>query len=72
MHTGEEDEETVFTVRAKLYIVDTDTKAWKERGTGVVRVNVPVDPISQAATRLGMYNKFFSVVSFPGINREWF
>ena len=51
VHTGEEEESTVFTVRAKLYIVDSETKAWKERGTGVVRVNTPVE--GEGNPRLG-------------------
>lgn len=38
--TGEEDEETVFSTRAKLYVIDLEgEKVWKERGCGVVKVN---------------------------------
>lgn len=39
--SGEEDEEQVFTCRAKLYALDlTDVKSgWKERGAGNVHVN---------------------------------
>ncbi|EIM80369.1 uncharacterized protein STEHIDRAFT_150572 [Stereum hirsutum FP-91666 SS1] len=37
--TGEEDEETVHHVRGKLYFLTSDN-AWKERGTGTLRVNV--------------------------------
>jgi Ran-binding protein 3 len=41
--TGEEDEETIFTARGKLYFFDksTNTGSWKERGTGVVKLNTP-------------------------------
>ncbi|EJD48062.1 hypothetical protein AURDEDRAFT_113287 [Auricularia subglabra TFB-10046 SS5] len=37
--TGEEDEETVHQVRAKLFIMET-SKGWKERGTGLLKLNV--------------------------------
>ncbi|WWD07404.1 hypothetical protein V865_005502 [Kwoniella europaea PYCC6329] len=37
--TGEEEEETVFQTRAKLYINDRKT-GWKERGVGILRLNV--------------------------------
>ncbi|WVF69551.1 hypothetical protein IAT40_004329 [Kwoniella sp. CBS 6097] len=36
--TGEEDEETVFQTRAKLYI--NDKEAWRERGVGQLKLNV--------------------------------
>merc|ERR1712000_779395 len=34
---GEEDEDVVFKMRAKLFRFDKDMKEWKERGTGNVR-----------------------------------
>ncbi|XP_077435417.1 E3 SUMO-protein ligase RanBP2 [Vanacampus margaritifer] len=36
--TGEEDEEELFCNRAKLYRFDTETKEWKERGIGNVKI----------------------------------
>ncbi|GBE89643.1 predicted protein [Sparassis crispa] len=42
MLTGEEDEETVYQVRGKLYALSEDTH-WKERGTGTLRLNVRRD-----------------------------
>ncbi|XP_061547242.1 E3 SUMO-protein ligase RanBP2 isoform X3 [Phycodurus eques] len=36
--TGEEDEEEFFCNRAKLYRFDTETKEWKERGIGNVKI----------------------------------
>uniref|UniRef100_A0A4W3JFK7 E3 SUMO-protein ligase RanBP2 n=1 Tax=Callorhinchus milii TaxID=7868 RepID=A0A4W3JFK7_CALMI len=36
--TGEEDEEQLFSNRAKLYRFDTDAKEWKERGIGTVKL----------------------------------
>ncbi|KAK5384218.1 hypothetical protein LTR20_008641 [Exophiala xenobiotica] len=35
--TGEEEEETIFTCRAKLYHFE---KEWKERGAGVFKINI--------------------------------
>lgn len=37
--TGEEDEETIFHVRGKLYALCPQNQ-WKERGTGQLRLNV--------------------------------
>ncbi|KAI5301888.1 single stranded nucleic acid binding protein [Ascosphaera pollenicola] len=36
--TNEEDEETTFKMRAKLFKYDADSKEWKERGTGDVKL----------------------------------
>lgn len=36
--TGEEDEEVLYSHRAKLFRFDGDTKEWKERGIGDVKV----------------------------------
>lgn len=36
--TGEEDEEVLFCERAKLYRYDSETKQWKERGVGQLKV----------------------------------
>lgn len=44
--TGEENEKTVHSVRAKLYTMTkegTKDGSWKERGTGTLRVNMPKD-----------------------------
>ena len=40
VETGEEGEETRFSGRAKLFYFDNATKAWKERGFGVLKLNV--------------------------------
>lgn len=37
--TGEEDEETKYSLRTKLYSMEPDG-GWKERGVGVLRLNV--------------------------------
>ncbi|KAL7280310.1 hypothetical protein ACG7TL_005224 [Trametes sanguinea] len=39
VHTGEEDEDTVYQVRGKLYALSPQNQ-WKERGTGTLRLNV--------------------------------
>ncbi|CAD6885554.1 unnamed protein product [Tilletia controversa] len=36
--TNEEDENVLFKIRAKLFRFEKDTKEWKERGTGDVRL----------------------------------
>ena len=36
--TGEEDEEVAFKHRAKVYRYDTETKQWKERGVGDIKI----------------------------------
>lgn len=36
--TGEEDEEALFTIRARLFRFSKETNEWKERGTGNVRI----------------------------------
>lgn len=50
LRTGEEDEKTLTSARAKLYTMAED-KNWKERGTGTVRCNIAKD--SGGGARLG-------------------
>lgn len=38
-YTGEEDENIMYMVRAKLFHL-SDQNAWKERGTGTLKLNV--------------------------------
>lgn len=38
VRTGEEDEEKVFCQRAKLYRYEVDSKQWKERGVGEMKI----------------------------------
>ena len=37
--TGEEEEDTVYQVRGKLFALSSQNQ-WKERGTGMLRLNV--------------------------------
>lgn len=39
MATGEEDESTKFSSRAKLFEFDSTNREWRERGVGIVKVN---------------------------------
>jgi len=47
VETGEEEEETIFSCRAKLYHYE---KEWKERGTGVFKINVRLETRSVSVT----------------------
>lgn len=38
MLTGEEEDETIHSVRGKLFIL-SEQNQWKERGTGLLRLN---------------------------------
>ena len=38
VQTGEEDEEMMFSSRAKLYRYDKDVSAWKDRGIGTMKI----------------------------------
>ncbi|KAL8381208.1 hypothetical protein RB595_005475 [Gaeumannomyces hyphopodioides] len=38
---GEAGETTAFVARAKVYYMDSTAKAWKERGAGILKINVP-------------------------------
>lgn len=50
MLTGEEEDETIHSVRGKLYML-SEQNQWKERGTGLLRLNRRRDDRSGA--RLG-------------------
>lgn len=72
MHTGEEDEDTVYQIRAKLYVMDGS--AWKERGTGALRVNVDKKR-KDSAPRLvmraeGVLRVILNVAMFSGMHIE--
>lgn len=48
--TGEENEETKFSARAKLFEFDVSVKEWRERGVGTIKVNE--DQVTGAARML--------------------
>jgi len=39
LHTGEEDEETVYQVRGKLFALSNQNQ-WREKGTGIIKLNL--------------------------------
>ncbi|RXW23451.1 hypothetical protein EST38_g2402 [Candolleomyces aberdarensis] len=66
--TGEEDEQTIMQVRGKLFTLDGNN--WKERGTGILRLNVRAE--DGANPRLVMrkdavYTLLLNVTLFPGM-----
>ncbi|WFD30642.1 hypothetical protein MSPP1_001663 [Malassezia sp. CBS 17886] len=69
--TGEEDENTVCSARTKLYYMTKD-QSWKERGTGVLKLNVPAPGAADGAARLVMRSDavlrvILNVKLFPGM-----
>jgi Ran-binding protein 3 len=52
VETGEEDEETIFANKGKLYCFDN--KQWKERGVGTFKVNVKLGPDGKQTARMIM------------------
>ncbi|KAF2261536.1 hypothetical protein CC78DRAFT_349716 [Lojkania enalia] len=48
VETGEEGEITVWTGRAKLYIMDHGKKQWQERGVGAIKFNVTAEEPKRA------------------------
>lgn len=40
MNTGEDNEDSVYVNRAKLFQYHPDTSSWKERGIGPIKINV--------------------------------
>nr|CAG8494164.1 9219_t:CDS:2 [Entrophospora candida] len=59
--TGEENEETVYSTRAKLYKMDKDMK-WCERGIGILKINIPLDTTTGSCPRLIMRTESTLVV----------
>ncbi|KAG7812364.1 hypothetical protein KL921_001596 [Ogataea angusta] len=54
--SGEEEEETLFQVKAKLYHMDLTnvSEGWKEKGVGVLKVNKFINPVKHYHARLVM------------------
>ncbi|KAK4126367.1 PH domain-like protein [Parathielavia appendiculata] len=42
---GEGQEVTIFSVRAKMYVMEKGAGEWKERGAGMLKVNVPKETV---------------------------
>ncbi|EPY51646.1 ran GTPase binding protein Hba1 [Schizosaccharomyces cryophilus OY26] len=76
MITGEEKEKTLYSIRARLYVVDGEKRIWKERGHGVLKVNVPLEG-SEGVHRLVMRNDavhrvIMNVPLFQGMSEQAF
>lgn len=54
--TGEENEETLYQVRGKLFTLGTGNQ-WKERGTGMLKLNV--QKADGSSPRLGEYVVYY-------------
>lgn len=72
--TGEEDEESIHSIRAKLYTMAED-QSWRERGTGTLRVNVPKKSSDKRPARLvmradGVLRVILNVALFKGMKCE--
>ncbi|KAI9800840.1 MAG: hypothetical protein M1825_003623 [Sarcosagium campestre] len=57
VETGEEGEETVFAGRSKLYFFHKGEKAWKERGTGTLKLNVPLPDYDDEDLEAGLEDR---------------
>ncbi|KAG2365127.1 hypothetical protein BDR07DRAFT_1399927 [Suillus spraguei] len=67
--TGEEDEETIHHVRAKLYALCPQNQ-WKERGTGLLKLNVRRSDGGGARLLMrkeAVYTVILNVTLFPGM-----
>ena len=67
--TNEEDEDVQFKIRAKLFRFDKESKEWKERGTGAIKINVHRPSASaRLVMRLDAVLKLIlNVKLFPGM-----
>ncbi|KAF9525964.1 hypothetical protein CPB83DRAFT_858704 [Crepidotus variabilis] len=66
--TGEEEEETIHQVRGKLFSLNGN--AWKERGTGLLRLNVKQDDGTGARLVMrkdAVYTLLLNITLFPGM-----
>lgn len=68
--TGEEEERTVFTNRARLFEFESSSREWKEKGIGMVKINEnQVTGASRLLMRSdGVLRVLVNSRLFPGIN----
>ncbi len=52
--TGEESEKNIVLIAAKLYVFEGDTRTWKDRGRGEIRLNDSAKDEGVFQSRLGM------------------
>ena len=71
--TGEEDESTVWSSKAALYHFEKrgDKNSWRERGTGMLRVNVaPSGRARMVMRQLGNLKLLLNAAIFPDLKLE--
>jgi len=70
--SGEEGEQHAFQTRAKLFTLEQGTKDWKERGVGVLKVNVAKDKsYARLIMRVeGSLRLVLNVALWPGLKVE--
>lgn len=69
VQTGEEDEDTIFQVRGKLFAL-SDQNQWKERGTGQLKLNVRKEDGSGARLLMrkeAVYTLLLNATLFKGM-----
>ncbi|EKM50689.1 uncharacterized protein PHACADRAFT_264095 [Phanerochaete carnosa HHB-10118-sp] len=69
VQTGEEDEDTIYQVRGKLFAL-SDQNQWKERGTGQLKLNVRKDDGSGARLLMrkeAVYTVLLNATLFKGM-----
>lgn len=74
VETGEEAEESVFSCRAKLYVLNMGTKpgeesGWKERGVGTLHVNTTKRDDTSSSSTAGSATKSRLVMRADGLLR---
>ncbi|KAI9799514.1 MAG: hypothetical protein M1833_004036 [Piccolia ochrophora] len=57
VETGEEEEETIFSNRAKLFYFNRTDKAWKERGMGVLKLNISLTHHNEELKAVGEHEQ---------------
>ncbi|KAL7412327.1 hypothetical protein BDY24DRAFT_392556 [Mrakia frigida] len=72
MVTGEEGEETRHQVRAKLHVMEDKNGAWKERGTGLCKLNInTATKVPRLIMRAdGVFRLILNVALFQGMSCE--
>ncbi|KAF9103459.1 hypothetical protein BGX27_010561 [Mortierella sp. AM989] len=71
VHTGEEDEISIYQTKGKLYADTEKTHAWKERGKGAFKVNISQKDTKSARLVMrtdGALRLILNVAIFPGMN----
>ncbi|KAF9357090.1 hypothetical protein BGX26_004264 [Mortierella sp. AD094] len=71
VHTGEEDEISIYQTKGKLYADTEKTHAWKERGKGAFKINISQKDTKMARLVMrtdGALRLILNVAIFPDMN----